>query len=205
MIWVDEGASVTYVHESASEPGRFQSSCRIGGDQSFSMVQTSVLSNFNPGVTRFGISAHERAQSGARCQHGLDIWCDRISSLPRIFPVWIWLLRVRREECLVSTSPMANSIFDHDTHQNHIAPNTTSDLLFKGALKRQQPIGLAGDDLCCTRCPKNGWLSGKSQPGLDPAARADSIPGLEILADDVRCTHGATVGKIDRRAHVLSA
>jgi len=32
---------------------------------------------------------------------------------------------------------------------------------------------------------------------LSPNARADSIPGLEILADDVRCTHGATVGKID--------
>jgi Fe-S cluster assembly protein SufD len=32
---------------------------------------------------------------------------------------------------------------------------------------------------------------------LSPKARADSIPGLEILADDVRCTHGATVGKID--------
>jgi Fe-S cluster assembly protein SufD len=33
---------------------------------------------------------------------------------------------------------------------------------------------------------------------LSSEARADSIPGLEILADDVRCTHGATVGKIDR-------
>jgi Fe-S cluster assembly protein SufD len=32
---------------------------------------------------------------------------------------------------------------------------------------------------------------------LSPKARADSIPGLEILADDVRCTHGATVGKVD--------
>jgi len=32
---------------------------------------------------------------------------------------------------------------------------------------------------------------------LDKTAKADSIPGLEILADDVRCTHGATVGKID--------
>ena len=32
---------------------------------------------------------------------------------------------------------------------------------------------------------------------LNSKARADSIPGLEILADDVRCTHGATVGKID--------
>jgi Fe-S cluster assembly protein SufD len=32
---------------------------------------------------------------------------------------------------------------------------------------------------------------------LSKNARADSIPGLEILADDVRCTHGATVGKID--------
>jgi Fe-S cluster assembly protein SufD len=32
---------------------------------------------------------------------------------------------------------------------------------------------------------------------LSKSARADSIPGLEIMADDVRCTHGATVGKID--------
>jgi Fe-S cluster assembly protein SufD len=32
---------------------------------------------------------------------------------------------------------------------------------------------------------------------LSPYARADSIPGLEILADDVRCTHGATVGKLE--------
>ncbi len=39
----------------------------------------------------------------------------------------------------------------------------------------------------------------KSNPNLilDATARADSIPGLEIMADDVRCTHGATVGKID--------
>jgi Fe-S cluster assembly protein SufD len=33
---------------------------------------------------------------------------------------------------------------------------------------------------------------------LSQKARADSIPGLEILTDDVRCTHGATVGKIDQ-------
>ena len=32
---------------------------------------------------------------------------------------------------------------------------------------------------------------------LEDSARADSIPGLEILADDVRCTHGATVGKLE--------
>jgi Fe-S cluster assembly protein SufD len=32
---------------------------------------------------------------------------------------------------------------------------------------------------------------------LDPDARSDSIPGLEILNDDVRCTHGSTIGKID--------
>jgi len=35
---------------------------------------------------------------------------------------------------------------------------------------------------------------------LSEDARADSIPGLEILADDVRCTHGATVGKLDEDA-----
>ena len=33
---------------------------------------------------------------------------------------------------------------------------------------------------------------------LSPTAHADSIPGLEILANDVRCTHGATLGQVDR-------
>ena len=45
---------------------------------------------------------------------------------------------------------------------------------------------------------EDGWLSGQPQPGAQPKARADSIPGLEILADDVRCTHGATVGKLEQ-------
>jgi Fe-S cluster assembly protein SufD len=42
----------------------------------------------------------------------------------------------------------------------------------------------------------DGYQSNKNLV-LDKESRADSIPGLEIMADDVRCTHGATVGKID--------
>ena len=54
---------------------------------------------------------------------------------------------------------------DHDTQQNHLAPHTTSDLLFKGALRGQKPISLAGHDLRCQGRRQDGWLSGKPQPG----------------------------------------
>ncbi len=44
---------------------------------------------------------------------------------------------------------------DHDTQQNHLAPHTTSDLLFKGASERQEPFGMARHDLCCPRRTKD--------------------------------------------------
>ena len=57
---------------------------------------------------------------------------------------------------------------------------------------------MARYDLRRPWCPENGRVPGESQFDFKPqSASQTSIPGLEILADDVRCTHGATVGKID--------
>lgn len=87
---------------------------------------------------------------------------------------------------------------DHDTQQNHMAPNTTSDLLFKGALlgeSRSVWQGMIYVDPCASKT--DGYQANRNLV-LSEKARADSIPGLEILTDDVRCTHGATVGKIDK-------
>jgi Fe-S cluster assembly protein SufD len=87
--------------------------------------------------------------------------------------------------------------FDHDTQQNHLAPHTTSDLLFKGALKDQSRSVWQGMIYVAPGAQKTDGYQANRNLVLSPKARADSIPGLEILADDVRCTHGATVGKID--------
>ena len=86
---------------------------------------------------------------------------------------------------------------DHDTQQNHLAANTTSDLLFKGALLEQSRSVWQGMIYVAPGAQNADGYQANRNLVLSRAARADSIPGLEIMADDVRCTHGATVGKID--------
>jgi Fe-S cluster assembly protein SufD len=87
---------------------------------------------------------------------------------------------------------------DYDTFQEHIAPNTTSDFAFKGALRDQATAVWRG----MIRVEKDAQKTNAYQENrnllLSAQAHADSIPGLEILANDVRCTHGATLGQVDR-------
>jgi len=90
-----------------------------------------------------------------------------------------------------------NQHLDHDTQQNHLAPSTTSDLLFKGALVGESHSVWQGMIYVAENASKTDGYQANRNLILDRKARADSIPGLEILTDDVRCTHGATVGKID--------
>ena len=91
-----------------------------------------------------------------------------------------------------------NQHLDHDTQQNHLAEHTTSDLLFKGALKGHSRSVWQGMIYVARGASKTDGYQANRNLVLDEAARADSIPGLEILADDVRCTHGATVGKLEQ-------
>lgn len=86
---------------------------------------------------------------------------------------------------------------DHDTQQNHFAPHTTSDLLFKGALLDESRSVWQGMIYVAPGAQKADGYQSNRNLVLNRNAHADSIPGLEILTDDVRCTHGATVGKID--------
>jgi Fe-S cluster assembly protein SufD len=87
---------------------------------------------------------------------------------------------------------------DYDTFQEHIAPHTTSDFAFKGALRDTSTAVWRG----MIRVEKDAQKTNAYQENrnlmLSPKAHADSIPGLEILANDVRCTHGATLGQVDR-------
>ncbi|MCE1254037.1 MAG: SufD family Fe-S cluster assembly protein, partial [Anaerolineae bacterium] len=84
-----------------------------------------------------------------------------------------------------------------DTQQNHLAPHTTSDLIFKGALLGASRSVWQGMIYVAPGAEKTDGYQANRNLVLSKEARADSIPGLEILADDVRCTHGATVGKVD--------
>ena len=87
---------------------------------------------------------------------------------------------------------------DYDTFQEHMAPSTTSDFAFKGALRDNARAVWRGMIRVEEGAQKTNAYQENRNLLLSKTAHADSIPGLEILANDVRCTHGATLGQVDR-------
>ncbi|MBP9093122.1 Fe-S cluster assembly protein SufD [bacterium] len=88
--------------------------------------------------------------------------------------------------------------FSYNTIQEHTCPDTTSNINFRVALKETSSSvyqGIVKVDKIAQRT--NAFQSNKNLL-LGTEARADSIPRLEILADDVKCSHGATVGPVDK-------
>ncbi len=92
--------------------------------------------------------------------------------------------------------PGSRQHLDHPTNQLHRAPNATSDLLYKGALKDRARSVYQGYIKVYPNAQKTNAYQANRNLMLSKTARADSIPGLEIEADDVRCTHGATAGQV---------
>jgi Fe-S cluster assembly protein SufD len=84
-----------------------------------------------------------------------------------------------------------------DTYQHHIAPNCTTDLMFKGALDDTSRAVYRGMIRLEEGAQKTDSYQQNRTLLMKDSARIDSIPGLEILANDVRCTHGSTAGQID--------
>jgi len=197
LVWLEEGASLTYVHEAASaSDGTGQNlhagvvEIHVGDSANLRFVE---LQSWGDQVWNF---SHERARVGR--DGNLDWVFGALGSR---------LTKNFSEIDLVgegASGRMSGFYFtngaqhlDHDTQQNHLAAHTTSDLLFKGALKDHSRSVWQGMIYVAPGAQKTDGYQANRNLVLSPDARADSIPGLEILADDVRCTHGATVGKID--------
>ncbi len=87
--------------------------------------------------------------------------------------------------------------FDQHTLQKHVSDHTTSDLLIKVALRDRARSVYQGLIQVYEGAQRTDAYQANRNLVLSPKARADSIPGLEILANDVRCTHGATIGQLD--------
>jgi Fe-S cluster assembly protein SufD len=197
LVLVDEGASVTYVHEAASPDEAGANSMHAGiveiqvrQNASLKFVE---LQSWGRHVWNF---SHERAR------------VERSGNLDWIFgAIGSRLTKNFTELDLAgdgSQGRMSGFYFtvgdqhlDHDTQQNHLAPHTTSDLLFKGALKGKSRSVWQGMIYVAPGAQRTDGYQANRNLVLSDQARADSIPGLEILADDVRCTHGATVGKLE--------
>jgi len=85
----------------------------------------------------------------------------------------------------------------YNTHQHHQAPSCRSDLLYKAALQDRSRTVWRGMIKVDRGAQRTDAYQRNDNLMLSREARADSIPGLEIEADDVRCTHGATTGRVD--------
>ncbi len=196
LVYLDQGAEATYVHESAS-PTESRDALHAG------IVEIIV--------GRGGSLRFVELQSWGR--HVWNFTHERIRLENDARLDWIFGAVGSRVTKNFSELDLAgegasgrmsgfyftdgDQHLDHDTQQNHLAPHTTSDLLFKGALKGHSRSVWQGMIYVARGASKTDGYQANRNLVLDEAARADSIPGLEILADDVRCTHGATVGKLE--------
>jgi Fe-S cluster assembly protein SufD len=86
---------------------------------------------------------------------------------------------------------------DFDTLQEHAAPNTTSDLAFRGILDGRSTAVWRGMIKVDPGAQQTDAFQESRNLLLSKRAHADAIPGLEILANDVRCTHAAAIAQID--------
>jgi len=92
----------------------------------------------------------------------------------------------------------AGQHLDYDTTQEHAAPNTNSDLAFRGVLAAGATAVWRGMIKVDPGAQQTDAFQECRNLLLSTEAHADAIPGLEILADDVRCTHAAAVAQVDR-------
>ncbi len=196
VIVVDDGASATVVHEVASPEGKGQAlhaatvEVQAGKGAHLTFVELQSLGQ------NFWNFTHERVRVK---QNAKVDW---------IFVAVGTHLTKNFSEIDLDGSHAVGKMsgfyfttgdqhLDHDTQQNHNAPNTTSDLLFKGALRDQSRSVWQGMIYVAPGAQKTDGYQANRNLVLSRGARADSIPGLEIMADDVRCTHGATVGQME--------
>ncbi len=198
LVWLEEGAAATFVHEyaSADEDGGQTLHCgivevHVGEGANLRFVE---LQSWGRHVWNF---TQERVVVAGGGQ--LDWVFGAIGSrLTKNFSD----LNLAGSGAVGRMSGFyftdGEQHLDHDTQQNHLAAHTTSDLLFKGALEDASRSVWQGMIYVAPEAQKTDGYQSNRNLVLSRAARADSIPGLEILADDVRCTHGATVGKIDQ-------
>lgn len=96
------------------------------------------------------------------------------------------------------TFAINRQVISYYTQQTHRAPDTRSDLLYKDVLRDESRVIWRGMIDVEKGAPRTDGYQRNDSLLLSTTARADAIPGLEIETDDVRCTHGATVGEVDQ-------
>jgi Fe-S cluster assembly protein SufD len=196
LVILEEGAQATLLEETASatatEAGLHVGSVEllVGKRANLRYVQ---LQNWNQQTWHFAHQAGIVEQDGA-----LQWTVGGIGSrLAHIHQEVFLDGKGARGEVNGVTFATDRQTLSYFTQQTHRAPSTTSDLLYKDVLRDQARVIWRGMIRVDQAAQKTDGYQRNDSLLLSPDCRADSIPGLEIEADDVRCTHGATAGRVD--------
>jgi len=197
LIIVERGAEVTVIDEFLSDDFEDGAALSLSGVEVFggdgSLVNYLALQRFGAGVKHF---AMQHANTPRDCTLnsfnvtlGADLSrCDVTSHLQG---------PGSDSEMLALWFGGRGQHFDYHTLQHHAAPHARSDLLFKGALTDRADSVFRG----LIRVDEGAQLTDAYQTNrnllLSDESTATTLPSLEIAADDVKCSHGATVGQVD--------
>jgi Fe-S cluster assembly protein SufD len=194
---LEENSSATYLHESAS-PAADEQLLHLGAIELLVNKAANLrfvrLQNWGEHVISF---EHQR---GRVRQGGQLDWVagEMGTRLSKIFTT----LELDENEAWGRISGLyfthGDQHLDLDTQQNHHALRNTSDLLYKGGLRGKSRTVWQGMIFVDPGAQKTDGFQVNRNILLERTARADSIPGLEIQADDVRCTHAAATGQLDQ-------
>ncbi len=195
LIYLEEDSELTCVHEYASKEDEvlFHSGLieiLVGKNARLQFIELQSWGNL---VWNF---AHERIVVE---ENGTVEWIVGTSGSGLTKNFSELSLRGRNSRAKMSGFYITNGQqhLDMDTQQNHFAEKTFSDLLYKGVLLDSSRSVWQGMIHVDPKAMKTDGYQVNRNLILSPNARADSIPGLEIQANDVRCSHGTTIGKID--------
>jgi Fe-S cluster assembly protein SufD len=196
LLIADELSKVTVIeHFRSAHPERSGFACGVNDLVAGKGAKINYIcaQNWNEKVLSIQINATtaERDASALSLNVHLGGAYSRFESLSRLTG------EGARSDLLAVSVANGNQEFDARTLQDHLSPHTTSDLLYKNALTDRTRNTFGG----LIRVEPHAHFTDAYQTVrnllLSDDAEANSMPGLEILADNVKCSHGATSGQIN--------
>lgn len=196
LVILEQGASATLLEETSSA-STIAAGVHVGAVELLLAARSNLryvqLQNWNEKTWHFGHQGG-RLQADASLQWTLaglgsklahihqEVFLDGKGSTAQVNGV---------------TFATQKQLISYYTQQTHNAANTTSDLLYKDVVRDTARCVWRGMIKVAKDAQKSDGYQRNDGLLLSDTCRVDAIPGLEIEADDVRCTHGATAGRVD--------
>ncbi len=195
LIWVDDGASVDLVEEHCSATlDRETLACPLVhayvGDEA--CLNYAQIQNWGMHTAAF---SHIRAVAGRNANVNL-IQFSLGAALAKTYTEASFPATGGQGQIWGLSLMDGRRHIDHETRQIHDGDHTFSNLIYKGVLRERSRSVFYGTISISESAGQSNTYQQNDNLLLSKQARADSIPGMEIRTYDVRCTHGATIGRV---------